>query len=162
MKISYRKNRNTKKAAVFAFFSLFISALSTAFIFLGASPLILAPPSAFFLAVSLDSLYKYVLTDLVYSIEERASGILFSINRCGKRSSTRLFECFISDKTEIEKFEKRKHRKKELLSFQSELFSHDRQLLTLYDDEKEYSLVITPDPSFSIKINEIKERLKED
>ena len=65
MKISYRKNRNTKKAAVFAFFSLFISALSTAFIFLGASPLILAPPSAFFLAVSLESLYKYVLTDLV-------------------------------------------------------------------------------------------------
>ncbi|MBQ2686362.1 MAG: hypothetical protein IJF55_01340 [Clostridia bacterium] len=162
MNISYRKNRNTKKALAFALISLFISALSTAFIFLGAESVILAPPSAFFFALFLDSLYKYVLTDLVYSIDKRASGILFSVYRCGKRSSVRLFECFISDKTEIEKFEKRKHRKKKLLSFQSELFSHDKQLLTLYDDEKEYSLVITVDPSFSLKINEIKERLKDD
>ena len=162
MKISYRKNRNTKKAAAFAFFSLLISALSTAFIFLGASPVILAPPSAFFLAVFLDSLYKYVLTDLVYSVEERASGILFSVYRCGKRSSAKLFECFISDRTKIEKFEKKKNVRRALISFQSELFSRDKHILTLFDDEKEYTLVITVDPSFASRINEIAERLKED
>ena len=62
MNISYRKNRNTKKALAFALISLFISALSTAFIFLGAESVILAPPSAFFFALFLDSLYPSIHT----------------------------------------------------------------------------------------------------
>ena len=161
MNISYRKNRNIKKALAFALISLSISALSTAFIFLGASPLILSAPSAFFFAIFLDSLYKYVLTDLVYMIEERQSGILFSVYRCGKKSSAKLFECFVSDKTKIEKFEKKKHAKKTLLSYQSELFSRDRHILTIYDEEKEYNLIITVDPSFASKIKDVSDYLSQ-
>ena len=158
MDIRYRKKRNNKKALLLGSLCILLGIFALTFSLTGSNSMILAPVAAFFLILAGDIFYRFYITDLVYSIEERCGNTVFSIYRTDKKSSVRIFEIILSKDDNIEKYSKDIKTKRGITNFSSELFSKDRYLLTLKEEEEKTVLIMISAEDFFAK--NIKDAIK--